>query len=313
MMDPENMELTNVLFIGEPEAVLEEIGHIMARIPDGFDQAFFEKVFSDTQRLFHGEYPGYRASNTKYHSLEHTISVCLAAARLIHGGSLEGQRFSPRNISLTLAAALFHDTGLIQREGEVEGSGAQYTVGHEERSIAFAKQYLSTHAFSWEEQDHCAALIRCTKLDLSPRKIPFATGEMKTLGMIVGSADLLAQMSDRCYLEKLLLLYKEFEEARLGGFDSELDLLQNTVDFYENRAKKRLQQDLGGVSVYVRAHFRDSWGMDRNLYDEFIQKNIDYLNSLLKTCEESYVCYLENLRRGGITRKALAAIKKKGK
>ena len=309
-MDPENMELTKVLFIGKPEAVLEEIGYIMSGIPGGFDQDFFEGVFSDTQRLFYGKFPGYRASNTKYHSLEHTISVGLAAARLIHGGFLEGKSFSPRNISLTLAAALFHDSGLIQREEEVEGSGAKYTVGHEERSIAFAKQYLSKEAFSGEEQDHCAALIRCTKLDLSPRKIPFATKELKTLGMIVGSADLLAQMSDRYYLEKLLLLYKEFEEARLGGFDSELDLLKKTVDFYENRARKRLQQELGGVSVYMRIHFKDRWGMDRNLYDEFILKNIEYLESLLKTCEESYVCYLQNLRRGGIAQKALASLKK---
>ena len=129
--------------------------------------------------------------------------------------------------------------------------------------------------------------------------------------MIVGSADLLAQMADRYYLEKLLLLYKEFEEARLGGFDSELDLLKKTVDFYENRAQKRFQEELGGVSIYMRAHFKDRWGMDRDLYDESIRKNIEYLKSLITLCEDSYTCYLENLRRGGITEEALASIEEK--
>lgn len=312
-MDPENIEMTRLLFINGQEGVLEEIDHIVSRISDGIDRDFLDRVYSDTKRLFHGQYPGYRASNTKYHSLEHTISVTLAAARLVHGAYLEGHTFSHRNIALTLGAALFHDTGLIQHEGDVEGSGAKYTIGHEERSIAFAKQYLSNRAFSAEEQDQCAALIKCTKLDLSPRKIFFATEELKTLGMIVGSADLLAQMSDRYYLEKLLLLYKEFEEARLEGFDSELDLLKKTADFYENRARKRMKEELGGVSVYMRTHFKDRWQMDRDLYDESILKNIEYLKSLVALCEESYTCYLENLRRGGIAEEALASIEKKVK
>jgi len=311
MMDPENIEMTKLLFMDDQETIHEEIGQIMSRMPDRCDKAFCEEVCSDTQRLFLGQYPGYRASNTKYHSLEHTLSVALAAARLIHGAYLAGNAFNPRNISLSFAATLFHDAGLIQHEGDVEGSGAKYTVGHEERSIAFARQYLSEKAFSEEEQEHCATLIRCTKLDLLPGNIPFASKELETLGMIVGTADLSAQMADRYYLEKLLLLYKEFEEARLGGFDSELDLLKKTVDFYENRAQKRFQEELGGVSKYMRAHFKDRWGMDRDLYDESIRKNIEYLKSLITLCEDSYTCYLENLRRGGITEEALASIEGK--
>ena len=114
MMDQKNIEMTELHFMDDQEAVKEEIGQIMSRIPDRCDKVFCEEVYSDTQRLFHGEYPGYRASNTKYHSLEHTTSVALAAARLIHGAYLAGKAFNPRNISLTFAATLFHDAGLIQ-------------------------------------------------------------------------------------------------------------------------------------------------------------------------------------------------------
>ena len=53
--------------------------------------------------------------------------------------------------------------------------------------------------------------------------------------------------------------------------------------------------------------------MDRDLYDESILKNIEYLKSLVALCEESYTCYLENLRRGGIAEEALASIEKKVK
>ncbi|MFC1579847.1 HD domain-containing protein [Thermodesulfobacteriota bacterium] len=309
MTDQKNIEMIKLQFMDDQDAIHEEIGQIMTRMPERCDTAFCEEVCSDTRKLFQGQYPGYRASNTKYHSLEHTLSVALAATRLMHGAGLEGHAFDPRNISLTFAATLFHDVGLIQQEGDVEGSGAKYTVGHEERSIAFAKKYLSKKGFSEDEQDHCAKLIRCTKLDLLPGTIPFPSRELETLGMIVGTADLLAQMADRYYLEKLLLLYQEFEEARLAGFDSELDLLKKTVDFYEIRAQKRFQEELGGVSVYMRAHFKDRWGMDRDLYDESIRHNIEYLKSLIAVCEESYVCYLRNLKRGGIAQKALASIK----
>jgi hypothetical protein len=307
MQEPQKGEIGDAVSTEDQEAILEEICQILSRMPDASDPAFLKSVYSDTQRLFHGEYPGYRACNTKYHTLEHTLSVALAAARLVHGASLEGHEFGPRNIDLTFAATLFHDAGLIQHEGDVEGSGAKYTVGHEERSIAFAAGYLSKNGFSEEEQDHCADLIRCTKLDLSPRSIPFASKELKTLGMIVGSADLLAQMADRYYLEKLLLLYKEFEEARLAGFDSELDMLKKTVEFYENRAKERFQEELGGVSSYMRTHFNNRWGTDRDLYDEAILKNIEYLKYLIAICEDSYECYLENLRRGGISEEALSS------
>jgi len=122
------------------------------------------------------------------------------------------------------------------------------------------------------------------------------------LGKIVGSADLLGQMADRCYLEKLLLLYKEFEEAKLPGFDSELDLLQKTETFYESVAQKRLKNDFSGIAASLRLHFKVRWNEDRDLYLEAIENNIDYLKGLTLRCRDNYTCYLKNLRRGGIVR-----------
>jgi hypothetical protein len=115
-------------------------------------------------------------------------------------------------------------------------------------------------------------------------------------------------MADRCYLEKLLLLFKEFEEARLPGFDTELTLLQKTVAFYRSIRRKRLDEQLGGLHTYMASHFKNRWGVNRDLYAESMSKNMAYLESLTVQCEGSITCYLQNLRRGGIAREILHSL-----
>jgi len=285
-----------------PQEVLKELKYIHSLIIPQGEDAVFNKIYLDVVKLFNGEYPGFRASNTRYHDLEHTNMVVLAATRLMHGCFLNGHVFSCDNLILGFAAALFHDTGLILAENEPYGSGAVYTLGHEERSIAVMSRYLSQKKFSPQTIADCAALIRCTILSLNPKNISFRNTEIEILGKIVGSADLLGQMADRCYLEKLLLLYKEFEEAKLPGFDSELELLQKTETFYESVAQKRLAKDFSGIAASMRLHFKDRWGEDRDLYSEAIDNNIRYLKGLISRCRDNYACYLKNLRRGGIVR-----------
>ena len=51
MMDPENIEMTELHFMDDQEAVKEEIGQIMSRIPDRCDKVFCEEVYSDTQKV----------------------------------------------------------------------------------------------------------------------------------------------------------------------------------------------------------------------------------------------------------------------
>jgi hypothetical protein len=100
-------------------------------------------------------------------------------------------------------------------------------------------------------------------------------------------------------------LFKEFEEAGLPGFDSELSLLRRTEEFYRTVAKRRLTEELGGLSTFMLAHFKHRWKVDRDFYAESISKNIEYLHYLVNVCEESFECYLQNLRRGGIAKEIL--------
>ncbi|MGE4299709.1 MAG: hypothetical protein AB7E47_16945 [Desulfovibrionaceae bacterium] len=287
----------DLIALSGPEAMLQELRHIGGLLDMHEEMALLESAIADTVRLFGGSYPGYRASNTAYHDLGHTASAALTLARLMHGSRVEGAGFPPRKAYLVLVSALFHDAGLIQTEDDTDGTGAKYTVGHELRSITFVQRYLSSLGFSHSDIAFCANAISATMLALDFAEIPFESEENRQLGRMLGTADLLAQMADRLYLEKLLLLYMEFREARLPEYRSAYDLLVKTDSFYNELVKNRLSNTLGGVDHYQRAHFRERWGVDRQLYAEYIVKNIKYLTFILNQYGNDYRA---KLRRGGI-------------
>ena len=290
--------LYDLVDVSDSTIVLNEIKQIVTLMVEGYDPSNLEMVYGDVVTLFKGEFPGYQASNTKYHDLEHTNSVALAAARLIHGCTLAGMTFEIDKILLGVYAALFHDVGLIQTQDDKIGSGAKYTVGHEKRSIVFMRKYLSQKGFPEQQIEDCSHLIMCTILNLPPKEIPFRSSDIETLGKIVGTADLMAQIADRYYLEKLLLLFQEFQEAGVPDFATELDLLKKTRGFYKNVANQRLVHDFSGISTNMSAHFKQRWGVEKDLYAESIQKNIDYLKVLLERTGDNIATVKKTLRRG---------------
>jgi hypothetical protein len=296
-MTTENLRLHDLTDISSPSETFAEIKKILLLIDPSFDSLLIENVYNDIIRLFNGNYPGYRASNTKYHDLEHTCAVTLATVRLMHGIHVQNQTFSSRVIQLGLIGALFHDTGLIQTEEENDGTGAQYTIGHEDRSIALMEKHLSDKDFPAENILDCSHIIMCTKLSLPLNEIPFKSEETKTMGKVLGSADLIAQMADRNYLKKLPLLFLEFKEAGMAGFETPLELFENTEEFYHSVARTRLAEELGNVSAAARYHFKNRWGTDRDLYAESIKDNIKNMREITGVCVENYACMIKKVRR----------------
>lgn len=287
-------DLTN---IKSPSGTFSEIVKILSLIDPDYDTSQFEMAYNDIICLFNGEYPGYRASNTKYHNLEHTCAVTLAVTRLIHGLHVQGNNFSSRVIELGLISSLFHDTGLIQKTEEDEGTGAKYTIGHEERSIELMGNYLASNDFSTEDITDCRHIIMCTILTLPFEEIPFKSDEIGTIGRILGSADLIAQMADRNYLEKLPLLFLEFEEAKMPGFETPLELFKYTEEFYHSVVRTRLREELGNVSSAALFHFKKCWNIDQDLYAEAMTNNIKYMKKISRDCAESFDCLLLKIRR----------------
>ena len=270
----DNNILYDLTDTNSPADTLTEIKYILHLIDPSQDPSPIEKIYGDIILIFKGEFPGYRPANTKYHNLEHTCSTALAAARLIHGLHIQGRVISPRLVHLCLIGALFHDTGLIQTEEEVEGTGAQYTIGHEDRSIAVMGKYLAAKDYSPEDIRDCGHMVKCTELFFPMADIPFDSEEVKIMGIVVGTADLVAQMADRNYQEKLPLLFLEFQEAGMEGFETPLELFKKTEEFYRKVARKRMTNELEGISAAALYHFRERWDIDKNLYEESIKSNI---------------------------------------
>jgi len=88
-------------------------------------------------------------------------------------------------------------------------------------------------------------------------------------------------MSDRAYLEKLLFLYYEFREAEIDGFNTTYDILRNTLSFYETTLE-RLDGPLKKSYDYAFHHFRLRHNIEENLYMTAIEKQMEYLGTIIE-------------------------------
>jgi hypothetical protein len=287
----ENMQLSLLLNTENPRSVFDEVRTIVRLMFPAFDFETLELIFTDILRLFDGAYPGYRECTTHYHDLKHTTDTFLAMARLMHGAWEGAAPLAGKHITLGLVCALMHDTGFIQAMGDAVGTGAKYTPIHVVRSITFMGNYLDENRLSRDEFTGYPDIIRCTGLATEVSKIKFESIQTELLGKMLGTADLLGQMADRAYLEKLLSLYREFREAGIKGYESELDLLRKTPGFWD-LTKERFVAELSSVNEYMRSHFKAHWNIDRDLYLDAIEKNIGYLRFILEHHEENYRDYL---------------------
>jgi hypothetical protein len=289
--------LINLVNIEDPDSVLNEIKIILLSINSNYPTKDVENVFQDIIRLFEGKYQGYQACNTEYHDLRHTMEVFLATSRLIHGAIVDGRMISEKMINIGIISALMHDTGYSQTLDDVSGTGAKYTVSHILRSIEFCNKYFAGGHYSGSDLNSFRDILLCTGFTDRIDSIKFNNSEVETVGKILGTADLLGQMADRLYLEKLLFLYYEFKDAGIAGFENEYDLLKKTIVFYE-QSLKRMEKDLSSVHKHMKSHFRVRWGIDRDLYIDSIENNIDYLKYIIQ--QEDYLSFL---KRGGIVQK----------
>ena len=266
--------------LDSPGDVIGEIRNIILLIYRKFNFNRFDQVFGDILKLFNGHYPGYRRCNTIYHDLSHTMDCLLVTAKLIHGACLNGIAFTQQDVTLGLISALMHDTGYIQAEEDNQGTGAKYTSSHIQRSIDFMERYFHDHRFPSEYLPICRNYLRCTGLDVQISELKFQTREHEILGQIVGTADLIGQMANENYLEKLPFLYDEFKEGGVPGYSNKLDLMKKTPAFWE-MVKIRLANELGHVDRYLRDYLRVLCGIDQDLYRQAIDRNMEQLQLFL--------------------------------
>jgi hypothetical protein len=277
-----NREL-RVIFEGGADAdPLPEIERIFRAIMPESGSSFIQKIHLDLNAIFSGKFQGFRESDVKYHDLRHTRNVTLATIRLFHGLHCESVFLPPDVIKLCILCSYFHDTGMLLTVKDAEHSGAAYLKHHEERSISFARQYMHNHGFPIAYMDNCESIINCTNLTKEPEDIIFESEEIQLAGHVLGTADILAQMADRYYLECLPLLYNEQQDAGIQQHPSSISLMRQTTRFYHDVIERRLHQGFNNRLMAMQTHFREWWGLDSNLYLEYINKNISYLEDVVQ-------------------------------
>ncbi len=255
----------------------------------GASESVFKLVaaFGDFGKLFEGKYFGFRACDTLYHDKQHTLDVTLTMARLLNGY----ERHNPQNplgaerFLLGIIVALFHDSGYIRtNQDQYAKNGAVYTLTHVTRSGEFLKGYLPSLGMG-KHAKLAATLVHFTGYELEIDDLIIDNPKDKIIGQLLGTADLIAQMSDRCYLEKCRdRLYPEFVTCGLAGdnsfrdspvFKSPEDLLVKTPAFYRNSVSRRLTANFSSAFNYADIHFEGE-----NPYMDYIVRNIQHLEEL---------------------------------
>lgn len=288
------------LFVNlDPVETWIKADNIAKSINPNIDLTAVRNVFDDVMCLFDGSFPGYCPIKTPYHDRKHTLDVFICAVRLLHGVHLSYTKLNDQEIALIMIAALLHDIGFAQKLEEAVGSGAQHTQLHVIRGIAFMKQNLKNWGVPRNFGAPLTQIIHCTDFRLHLSDYIFSSPRIRLLGQIVGSADLVGQMADRAYLEKLLFLFLEFKEANYGDCEDSNDLLKKSRGFYDN-IRITLASDLGGIYLSLKCHFNEWIGEDRNFYFESIERNMAYLDKVVSLQESEW---FSMLKRNGIVQR----------
>ena len=280
MINVNTIQLSQLIESPDPDVIMKEVERVFSY---HYPSKLFNRIHHNyiiLKKLFDGNFPGYKACNTRYHDLFHTLEALLTTVRLMDGYNIKNEPLSVRLAEDLLNATLLHDTGYIQEDTDYVGTGAKYTTSHVERSIQFLKKNYEAFEIDRDDIEIFVDLIQCTGLMVKLETVPFSSTEEKLAGCILGTADLLGQMSDRQYLEKLIFLYYEFKEAGVKGFNTEFDLVRKTVDFYAI-TMKRLSESYLNVYLFAQDHFEKRFGIDRNLYMVAIDRHMEYLHKIM--------------------------------
>lgn len=264
------MDVTGNINTEDPSDTNKEVRRIYESL---FGSTLFDKVeyvVEDVTKLFDGVYSGYQKCDTEYHNLEHTLQAYLAMARIFSGLIRENPTVTSKEVVvLGLIAALGHDTGFIKETWDTEGRGGKYSWIHVDRSKEFMGKYLPQLEFNLLQVEYVKNIISCTGVRIDPLHIQFTSEKEREAGHILGTADLLGQMSDPNYIENLLKLYEEFKDGGILEYTSAQDLIKKTPAFWEGFAMKRLKEDFNSVYRFAANHSEGN-----NYYIDGINRNI---------------------------------------
>jgi hypothetical protein len=287
-------DVTNTVRVSSAPDVRDAVKELFVSTWPGAHFDPVARAFQDFELAFTGRMPGYFGVDTVYHDQQHTLDVTLAMARLMagyernHVGTALALHAERATVGILLA--LFHDIGYLRERSEEAQNGAEFTRNHVSRSARFLNFYLPAAGLG-EWAPIAAELVHFTGYEKTFDQIGALVTDPRdiALGHLLGTADMMAQMADRCYLEKCRdRLYPEFV---LGGvaltvspagdrgvrYASGLDLLRQTPQFMQDTLTKRLDGAFGSAYRHIEALFEG-----RNPYMESIHRSLEFLQQVLR-------------------------------
>ncbi len=294
-------DVTNLVNVEDASQVRDAIIAMYGARYPGIDLAPLARAFKDVKALFEGNYPGYLPCDTLYHDVRHTLDMTLATARLVEGHDRAcpgAEQVGGRRAVLGVVIALLHDSGYMRRTSEADvENGAVFTKVHVSRSADFLARYLPTIGYG-PEAEMASRVVHFTGYEMDVDDIKVDDPKDRLVGYMVGTADLIGQMSDRLYLEKCReFLYQEFvlgsiaretlpDGREIVRYSSPEDLIYKTPGFYEYVARDRINRKLGAADRYADLHFDGP-----SLYQTEIDGNFRFLRDAIESAD------LKRLRR----------------
>jgi hypothetical protein len=204
-------------------------------------------------------------SDAAYHDVQHTMLVTLVGLEILRGRQLR-RRVSPDDWVHFVVALLCHDIGYVRGicrgdtrtslvvdaddnrvtppRGATDAFLAPY---HVERGKLFVRERLS--AIDIVDVDRIARAIELTRF---PVPDDADHKETDTEAGLVRAADLIGQLADPLYVQKLSRLYAEFRETgtdRRLGYESAADLAEAYPSFYWSCVRPYIEDAIGYLQM----------------------------------------------------------------
>lgn len=208
-----------------------------------------------------------------YHDIQHTILVTDVGQTILNGRQLARGDLTPDDWLQAVVAMLFHDIGylrnLLPNDSEegcvVDAQGTRIsppkgstdafmTPYHVTRGVLFVSERFANDPVI--DQHRVAECIEMTRFPV-PQTEDYA--DTDSLAGLVRAADLIGQMADPQYLQKLSRLYAEFVEtgeAERSGFSNPGELRDGFPDFFYAQVHPYIDH---GIAYLKRSHEGHQW------------------------------------------------------
>lgn len=188
-------------------------------------------------------------SDALYHNVEHTILVTLVGQQILRGKHIRDGKVTPDDWLHFIISHMCHDIGYVKgvcrddRPGEyatgVDGKRVTLSLGstdasltpyHVDRGKLFIEERFGNHPILDAE-------IIKRNIELTRFPVPSADDHQGTQNFpgLLRAADLIGQLSDPRYLNKIAALFYEFQETgttKVLGYENPGDLRKAYPKFY---------------------------------------------------------------------------------